>query len=172
MITEISGKAELEVAVREAVAALRNVLLSLDEQAMNTVPFNDSWTAAQVAQHVSKSTNFMAKAMATEPKDARRRPDEKIPELKKIFLDFSTKLKSPDFIIPEEGHYAKEAVTEKLDRAFERLQENVGHANLNDLVENLPFGPTTKLELLHFVVYHTQRHLNQLTKIAGALKNP
>ena len=37
---------------------------------------------------------------------------------------------------------------------------------------NLPvFGEITKLELLHFVLYHTQRHIHQLKKILAAISN-
>ena len=43
-------------------------------------------------------------------------------------------------------------------------------ANLTDMVDNLPLGAITKLEILHFVLYHTQRHLHQMKKICDALK--
>jgi hypothetical protein len=96
---------------------------------------------------------------------------EKIPELKKVFLDFSSKMKSPDFIVPEEGPYEKQAAMEQLNRSFENLKESTNHANLSELVDkSSPVGPITKLEMLHFVLYHTQRHLDQMKKICNALQ--
>ena len=112
----------------------------------------------------------MAGVMLKEYKPAERDPGEKIAGLKKTFLDLSTKFKSPDFIVPKDGPYEKQAVMQELKSAFEHLRNNSVKANLNELVEGLPFGPVTKLELLHFVLYHTQRHLQQMKKIVEALE--
>jgi DinB superfamily len=171
MITETSGKTELLTAIDEAVSELQDLMLNLDENKINTVPYKDSWTAGQLFRHVTKSTNGMARVMLMESKPAERDPGEKIPELRKAFLDFSHKLKSPDFIVPEEGPYEKQAAIEELSNSFERLKENTSKANLTEMTENLPLGAITKLEMLHFVLYHTQRHLHQMKKICDALKN-
>ena len=111
----------------------------------------------------------MAKAMLKESKPAERDPGERIAGLRKAFLDFSSKMKSPDFIIPEEGPYEKQAVINELKASFELLKENTNKANLIELLQGLPLGEITKLELLHFVLYHTQRHLHQMKKITGEL---
>jgi DinB superfamily len=171
MITETSNKSELLTAVDEAVSQMQGLMLPLDENQVNSVPYEDSWTPGQLFRHVSKSIGGMAKAMQMEAKPAERDPGEKIAGLKKTFLDFSTKMKSPDFVVPEDGPYEKKAAMEELNNSLELLKENTGKANLNELVEGLPLGPTTKLELLHFCLYHTQRHLHQMEKIAEALND-
>ena len=170
MITETSTKTELLTAIDEAVSQLNALISPLDENQVNSIPYEDSWTAGQLFRHVSKSIGGMAKAMQMEAKPAERDPGEKIAGLKKTFLDFSTKMKSPDFIVPEEGPYKKQAAMQELNKFLELLKENSGAANLNELVEGLPLGPITKLELLHFCLYHTQRHLQQMEKIADILK--
>ena len=171
MITASSEKSELLNSIGKAISEMDALISSLDENQINTVPFKDSWTAAQVSRHVSKSINGMAKAMRMEAKPAERKVDEKIPMLKNAFLDFSSKMKSPPFIVPEEGPYEKRSVTEQLNNAFEKFKESTLNANLSELPENLPLGAVTKLELLHFVLYHTQRHLHQMTRICEALKD-
>ena len=171
MITETSGKQEILTAIDEAVSELQSLIAFLDESKINTVPYKDSWTAGQLFRHVTKSTNGMAKVMRMNTKPAERDPGEKIPMLKKAFLDFSHKMKSPDFIIPEEGPYLKQASIEELNSSFEQLKENTNKANLTDMTEDLPLGAITKLEMLHFVLYHTQRHLHQMKKICVALEN-
>lgn len=171
MITETANKNELYTAIDETVSQLVDLMSSLDESKINTVPYKDSWTAAQLFRHITKSTNGMKKAMLTGSKPAGRDPGEKIPELKKAFLDFSSKLKSPDFIVPEERMYQKQAVIGELNTSFSQLKEAANKANLHELVEGLPLGQVTKLEILHFVLYHTQRHLHQMTKIYDAVKD-
>ena len=146
-------------------------MLSVDENRINTIPYEGSWTAPQLLRHVTKSINGMAKAMDMDAKPAERDPGERIEELKKIFLDFSKKLKSPDFIVPEEGTYERQSTIDKLNESFNQFKEKANSENLNDLVEGLPLGPITKLEIIHFVLFHTQRHLHQMKKICKALKD-
>ena len=144
----------------------------LDNKEVNTVPYKDSWTPGMLFRHVSKSLNGMSKAIRTGARPARRDAGEKIPELKQTFLDFSTKLKSPDFIVPEEGPYEKQAILEELNNSLMQFKGSSVNANLSDLVEGLPLGDITKLEILHFVLYHTQRHAYQMKKICDSLLTP
>ena len=58
---------------------------------------------------------------------------------------------------------------QELKLAFNKLKENERKTDLTSLVEGLPLGPITKLEILHFSLYHTQRHLHQMKKIVAAL---
>ena len=122
MITETSNKNELLTAIEEEVSQLRNLVSSLDEDRINSIPYKDSWTAAQLLCHVTKSTNAMTKAIRMESKPAERDAGEKIPGLKKAFLDFTSKMKSPDFIVPEEGPYEKQVDIEELNKSFELLK--------------------------------------------------
>jgi hypothetical protein len=171
MTTEISEKTEVLNEIEKAISEINGLLSSLDENKINTVPYKDSWTAGQVSRHITKSINGMAKAMRMEAKPAERRVDEKIPMLKNAFLDFSNKMKSPPFIVPEEGPYEIHSTKTELKNAFEKFKESTLNANLSELPENLPLGAITKLEVLHFVMFHTQRHLYQLTLICEALKD-
>ena len=171
MATETLDQNELSAAIDEVVLQMLKLMSSLDENEINIVPYKNSWTAGQLFRHVTKSTNGIAKAMRKDAIPAERDADERVPELKKTFLDFSIKMKSPDFIVPEAGIYEKQAAIENLKKSFENLIKNLINQNLNDLVTNLPIGEITKLEMLHFVLYHTQRHLHQMEKICEALKN-
>jgi len=77
---------------------------------------------------------------------------------------------SSDFILPAEGPFTKEEVIADLISSFNAFRHHATLANIDDLVEGLPLGDVTKLELLHFILYHTQRYLHQLNKISEALK--
>jgi len=169
MITGTSDKNEILKAIDEAITELAGHMSSLDDIQVNSIPYEGSWTAGQLFNHVTKSINGMAGSMLKESRPAERDPRERIAGLKKAFLDFSTKMKSPDFIIPEEGPYETRSSIDELRSSFELLKENTNRANLNELLEGLPLGEITKLELLHFVLYHTQRHLHQMKKITDAL---
>ena len=105
-----------------------------------------------------------------EGKPAGRNPEEGVPNLKKMFLDFTVKFQSPEFIIPENIEYNKEAVIAAFKKSIEQLQNTRTKVNLIEIIKLPVFGEVTKLEILHFVLYHTQRHNHQLKKIIKVLK--
>jgi DinB superfamily len=170
-VTLTTDKKELLDSIHEPISGMLDLMSRLDKKKVNTVPYKNSWTAGMLFRHVSKSLNAMSKAMRMHGRPAGRDEGEKIPELKKTFLDFSSKMKSPEFIVPEESFYEKQAICDELNNSFEHLKQSTTQAELPDLVEGLPLGAITKLEILHFVLYHTQRHLNQMKKICEALKD-
>ena len=154
----------------DTVSAISDLMASVDKEMVNTIPFDGSWTAPQLLRHVSKSLQGMAKAMKMEGKPATRNPEERIEGLKNVFLDFSKKLTQPDFLIPENLVYKKQPAIDELNKSFSEFKANASRANLNEQVEGLPLGPITKLEIIHFVLFHTQRHLYQMENICAALK--
>jgi len=156
----------LLAAIAEKAAELLSLLMPLSEAQVNTVPFKGSWTAAQMARHVCKSNNAMAQAMEMEGKSAARDIAAKAGELKETFLNYSIKFNSPSFIVPEEKAYKKDVLLASLKKSNEVLTANAAKADVAVMID-LPaaFGEITKLELLHFVVYHTERHIHQLKNI-------
>ncbi|MFT3701963.1 MAG: DinB family protein [Agriterribacter sp.] len=150
---------------------LSTMIDEFSQQQINSIPYDGSWTAAQVIIHVTKSNNSIAQALTLEAKEAHRKPDERVEELENIFMNFTIKLKSPDFIIPAPGMYKKETVIAELDQSIVQLKSQSAKANLSGAIRHPAFGNITKLELLHFVVYHTKRHIHQLEKIYGLIKN-
>jgi len=170
MTTESLDTNKVVSATSDTVSELADLMAGVDDERVNSVPYEGSWTAPQLLRHVSKSIKGMAGAMQMEAKPANRNPEERIEELKKVFLDFSKKLTQPDFLIPEEQFYEKQTAIDELNKSFSEFKGNALSANLDELVEGLPLGPITKLEIIHFVLYHTQRHLHQMKKICEALK--
>lgn len=162
-------KQELYSEIDKTVTELLNLVFYLDDDKINTVPYEGSWTAAQLLRHVAKSTIAMAKAMDTSQKDPGRAIDARAAEFKKIFLDTDNRFNAPEFIIPEDGPYAKDHSMQELKNAFAKLKEHANKTELNSLVEGMIISPVTKLEILYFSLYHTQRHLRQMKRIVAAL---
>lgn len=167
--SEMADKAELIAAIDSAVAHLIDLSALLDADKINIVPHTGSWTPGQLFDHVTKSISLMAKAMAKKTAPADRHAGDKIAFLNKIFLDFDKKLDAPDIITPSAASYEKEEMIHNLRNALGVLKENTSDADLQELVHGLPLGEVTKLEILHFVLYHTMRHTHQFEKISAAL---
>lgn len=170
MNTDTLEKHELYAAYDEAVNKLTSLSEPLTGEQFNTVPYENSWTPAQLLRHIILSTNGIAKTISKPFQPAERDAAERIPGLKEIFLNFSKTFNAPDFIVPEAGPFEKEKTIGELKQSFEQLKHNADEMNPTELVEGLPFGPSTKLEIMHFVVYHTQRHVQQMERICAALQ--
>ncbi|MBD2701221.1 DinB family protein [Spirosoma sp. BT702] len=152
---------------------LLRMLSSLSEEELNQVPFEGSWTAAQVGDHLSKGYNILPILSGnTEP--ANRPIDEKLDGIRAVFLDFSTKLESPEEIVPDGGPFEK---AELIGRLTTQTQLLTSFAQHNDLTlvcldSELPqIGTLTRYEWLSFMGIHTQRHIHQLQKIIQHLNN-
>jgi hypothetical protein len=169
MVNEHSNKTELLAAVALPVSAISNLTTMLDETKFNTVPYEGSWTAGQLMDHVTKSIGGMAQAIQQHGKPTERNAGERIADLEKTFLDMDLKMQSPEFIMPGPGPFKKADAISALEHSLNSLNENAAGVDLNELLEGLPLGPITKLELLHFIVYHTTRHSYQMKKIYDAL---
>lgn len=168
-MTQDSDNEQLFFEIDKTVSELLKLFSSLNNVQINAVPYEGSWTAAQVLRHVVLSTNGIAQALRMPSKQTDRNPGERIDELKTTFLDFANKMQSPDAIVPESGPYNRETSIKELNTCFEHFKENTKQINLKELVVGLPLGDITKLEMLHFVLYHTQRHQHQMKKICAAL---
>src|SRR6478736_4008953 len=94
-----------------------------------------------------------------EGKASSRNIAEGVQKLKKIFLDFNSKLQSPKFILPTQDIYEKEMVVTDLKNSIEQIKTLSNTVNLSESVIHPVFGGITKFEILHFVVYHMQRHM-------------
>ena len=159
---------QLETALGKTITLLG----SFNEKDLNTVPFEGSWTAAQVGRHLFKSQNGMDGLLLAPTGPVDRNPEEKAAELKNLFLDFDTKMKSPDFIMPEEKEYDKDELIASLREVKDNMIPAAKQADLTQIAplpQGHPFEGNTKLEMLHFVVYHTVRHNHQIEKIGEAL---
>jgi DinB superfamily len=161
---------QLFISLDETWAELVNLIKSTNETSVNLVPFEGSWTAAQLVRHVTKSNRAIAQGLDMDGTPALRNPEEGVAKIKEMFLDFTTKYQSPEFIVPENIVFKRDAVISALKKSIDQLQEGRSLVALEEIISLPIFGEVTKLELLHFVLYHTQRHNHQLRRILKRLK--
>ena len=169
MITVPVDAKELFDALDKTWMELIHSVSSVDESIINKIPFEKSWTVAQLATHVTKSNIGMADMLKKGGPTPERDAAEGVAKLKKIFLDFEAKYQSPEFIIPEARDYDKEEVLNDLGKSIHQLKAQRKNGNLSELLNVQIFGEITKLELFYFVLYHTQRHIHQLKNILKEL---
>jgi hypothetical protein len=161
--------AELFNELKKTKQDFTDQIRSYSDDQINAIPFENSWTIGQLFEHVTKSNLGVAKMMLKPFPLTERNPEEFAEKFRSIFLSTDNRFDAPDFIVPGNGPFNKEKIVEDMNTSFSTFIENASHTNLNEETSGMPFGPATKLEVVYFVLYHSQRHLRQLTKICKEL---
>ena len=144
------------------------VLSSFSQQQINISSNADCWTAAQVGDHLLKAHSFVLGVVCGKSEKSERAQDQKAPEIKRIFLDFSVKFKAAEAIVPSDDRLEKENLLAALKTKFEPLYEAASTLDLSEtcLKSEFPFmGTLTSYEWFYFVCSHTERHIYQLKNI-------
>lgn len=165
---------ELQANIVETFKNLNEILSQFSETEFNTVPSQGGWTAGQTAQHIILACSGFPKLFKGRTEKTTRKPDEYIKQLKSIFLDFNTKMDSPEFLKPEITDYNKNSLTLTLLNIESELllAAETYNVTLTCLDFELPgFEKFTILEWINFALIHTQRHTKQLNDIYRYINN-
>ena len=102
-----------------------------------------------------------------------RNYEENVQKIESIFLDFTTKMQSPEFILPADKFFT----TDNLQHALNKLPDKIVMVNvkkdLNKTYTDFPFlqmGFFTGKERLCFALAYTTRHLRQIKNIRQCLQ--
>ncbi|WP_316814583.1 DinB family protein [Pedobacter nyackensis] len=162
------NKREIIAALQSTITEFQELISAFDEAELNNIPFEGSWTAGQVAQHIIMANSGFGEVLNGPVTETKRIPDELCGKLKEDFLNFNIKMESPDFIIPKYKAYNKK----RLLNALEEIKNDIAKAIIDiDLTQTclafeLPvYGHLTRFEAVCFVIYHTQRHAHQVRNI-------
>lgn len=164
-------KAQILKTFDEHTQELLQLLDSLSDEQLNKIPFQNSWTAGQVGDHLYKSYGVV-EILNGNVKNTQRPPDEKLPAIRELFLDFSKKMDSPESILPSTGHIQKDSLIASLKHRINAQRDVILHQDLSltCLDFEIPgYGPFTRFEWIGFNAVHTQRHVHQLKHLISVL---
>jgi len=157
----------------ESTTGLFQILSSFTNEQFNRVPFEGSWTAGQVAEHLFKSESNAVNAISgnTQP-TTDRNPDANEKAIRSSFLNFEIKFQSPDFILPSDEPKDKEEFLKRFENTREGIRQVVKTEDLTLTCTDfsLPgLGEVTRYEWVCFVICHSKRHTHQLKNIHDKL---
>lgn len=149
------------------------LLESFSQQEINKIPFEGSWTAAQVGRHIYKSLEGTGELFGAPAERANRPADQQADQFKEMMADMDNKMQSPEFILPEDKDFDKQ----QLIQSLKEIKKTAIDASTSNELERVPplddahpLKGATKLELVYFMTYHTQRHNHQIAKIRGIVQ--
>ncbi|MEA9415410.1 DinB family protein [Flavobacterium sp. PL02] len=161
-------KTLLQKKITETFEQLYKILSSLSETELNTVPYEGSWTAGQVLQHLILASSGYPEMCSGPTEKTTREPDEKVKDIAALFLNFTIKMQAPEFIIPLDKKYNKNSLTLSLQKIEEELLHVSETYDLTLICLNseIPtFGKFTIYEWINFSLIHIERHIKQLNTI-------
>jgi len=158
----------------ETLLALENAFSKFDTPLVNKVPFEGSWTAGQLAEHLVLSNSGFLQVINGPVTETDKPADLMVETIKKDFLNFDVKYDSPKEIYPEDRAYSQSELLGNLKQIRVGISEAAGNLDLTKTCSayELPgYGFLTRLEAVYFVIYHTQRHIHQLKNIYRGLNS-
>jgi hypothetical protein len=166
-------KTVISIEIEKTTNELIQLIVSTTEEQFNGIPFEGSWTVAQIGVHLSKSYE-LADILSNGPViKTERLPGKEIELIKKIFLDFNAKYQSAEALLPTNEPIEKERLLSGLQKRISQIKEVIQTKDLNETCTGLPFkgiGELTRIEWLHVILYHTQRHIRQMENSLESLK--
>ena len=159
-------KEELLSEINSSTSQLIETLLKVNEEDFNKKNSPESWSVADVAEHLlilETNVNFaMQKTHATE-----RPANLKIEAMKLGLADMERKFMAPDFVKPTWQLKQKNVLITELKKQRDILNQII---LTKELAETSDFkhpviGSMTILEWVHFNIFHTQRHIKQIKTI-------
>lgn len=166
-------KEQLIFELEETSKDLFETLSLFTQEEFNAIPFAGSWTAGQVGEHLFKSESNMPGLLKGRSEKTERDPFEHVGTIRNVFLDYTTKMQSPEFILPSNDPKDRNELLEDFKGVRQQLKIILDSLDLNRTFTNFSFprlGHLTGWELVSFAVCHSKRHIRQMKIIAEKLK--
>jgi len=163
---------EIRVEFGKTSDELIQMISSTSDEQFNEIPFDGSWSVAQVGEHLLKSYGIV-KVLNGQGAETKRLPGKEIVQVKKIFLDFDAKYKSAEALLPTDEPIEKEELLRGLQKRISQINEVIQTKDLTETCIDRPFkgiGDLTRMEWLHVILFHTQRHIHQIENILKSLE--
>jgi len=164
----MENKAIIVDTLESTFAELEKAIKRFDGSNFNQKPARGGWTPGQVAQHLALAGTGIDRVLLGATRETEGAADKQVASIKEVFLNFDFKMTSPDFIDPANEDYDQNTLLNKLNDIGKTLVKLTTDLDLS--ITCLDFevpvwGHLTRLELIYFVIYHTQRHTRQLQQL-------
>ncbi len=132
------------------------------------------WSIMECAEHLLIIEQQVAKTLqhASKPVEGRA-PDSKIAQIDQSFLEFDKRLRYvADPVTLEEGYPDVASFSQAFRHNRNLIKAALAQSPLDEEcqgAEHPLFGHLTRLEWAHYVICHTERHLQQINRIEASL---
>ena len=168
-------KDELIADVEQTVLTLSWLVADIETGRYNKVPFEGSWTAGQVMEHINMVGMGFCKLINGATETTTRRVDEHVERITTMFLNFGAKAIASPNIVPVPADYNLQDQLAKLESIKTSIINDVNTLDLSITCLDFDirtFGHLTRLEAVRIFTDFSDRHIHQLQNIIKKLNNP
>ncbi len=144
----------------------------IDPETYNQIPFEGSWTAGQVVEHINIVGTGFDQLLNGATEVTTRPVDELVGRIKTMFLNFDGKSIAAANVTPAPGNYNLQDHLIKLESIKSAIINDINTLDMSMTCLNFDirtFGYLTRLEAVYFFLFHTKRHVHQLQNIVNQL---
>lgn len=161
---------ELANEITNAFDTFKDLVGAFTNEHFNQIPFEGSWTPAQVASHIIMATDGIPDDH-TEP--STRDYKQQVGPITAMWTNYSVRMQSPDFLVPNNPLTNKLQAIKEINRIKEKLAAMIPEKDLTAICPDFPippFGAMSRYEWFVFVALHVQRHAHQLREMHKRFK--
>lgn len=158
---------ELLHALHDSTEKFIALLESFPEESWMNKPDENTWSAAEVAGHVSLLDLYIARMMQQKGIKADRDPMQQKELIKKALEDHTRKLTAPEPIQVKDANDKQSSVNNFL-KYRRMIAESISTQDLDEICPGFKhayFGYLSRGEWAWFTVYHSNRHMMQIKKL-------
>ncbi len=158
---------EIETALNESTAKLFREIGRFTPHSFNLSP-GPGWSAGQVTEHILLTDIAVFRVLQGELSFAGRKSDEKLPLIQAALVDRSRKLEATSAATPSDLLKDPFSLQEKIMRERNSIIQFLNTIEEDSLCVSRPhrfLGDLTITEWVWFLVYHTDRHIEQIKQI-------
>ncbi|MGA9771558.1 MAG: DinB family protein [Blastocatellia bacterium] len=174
--------AEVFDSIEQTRSSIYNHVRGLSEAQWRFRPADDQWSVAEIAEHLSLTESRLLQLIQylieqNEPTAARVDDSTSIGpvSLESFAAQLPTKIKAAEIVMPA-GNLSLEEAIPNLQKTREGLIALRSRLQSKDFTPVLysreSFGPFTPYQLVAFIGFHEQRHLNQIAALVASESFP
>jgi hypothetical protein len=156
-----------------STSILKQSLLVFDETNFNASPEDGGWSAGQIIEHLWLVESLILKNLDGFSNATERPVDKKVELIQTVFSATDKRYDSPEIFVPSRGIKEKSELIRRLETGRRQLANLITTLDLSEtlLAFKHPYlGAFTRLEWVHFIILHSNRHVKQLDRLAASFK--
>lgn len=164
-------KAQLLAELDASTEGLLQTLQTFDDAGFNRQPSSTEWSPAGIAEHLLILDVIANKILRTEAVPSTRPSDSKAALIRQVMEDSGTKRVAPETVLPKGGEKKVSEMVAALRLQRDALKEAIQTTNLSEACttrKHPALGTLTRLEWIHFIIHHTERHRQQMERLVMA----
>lgn len=170
MSTELSA---LQEALDNNTRLFLDILDTISPERLQQRPPQSDWSIMECAEHVMMIEENIANTLQGPVRPiAAREPDSKLPQIQASLLEFDQRLRVTRPVSPEDNHPDITTFSKAFRHNRNKIKATLADGNLDDECtgyEHPMFGILTRKEWAYFVIFHTERHLQQINRLETLL---